>query len=70
MVREIERIMWEEAGSLVGISRGSAGSTLVNYLCGLTQMNPMEQGIYLPEWRFIHHSKIELPDEHRLGLAQ
>lgn len=62
MVREIERIMWEEAGSLVGISRGSAGSTLVNYLCGLTQMNPLEQGIYLPEWRFIHHSKVELPD--------
>lgn len=62
MVREVERIMWEEANSLVGISRGSAGSTLVNYLCGLTQMNPMEQGIYLPEWRFIHHSKIEIPD--------
>lgn len=62
MVREVERIMWEEAGSIVGISRGSAGSTLVNYLCGLTQMNPMEQGIYLPEWRFIHHSKIEVPD--------
>ena len=62
MVREIERIMWEEANSLVGIARGSAGSTLVNYLCGLTQMNPLEQGIYLPEWRFIHHSKVELPD--------
>ena len=69
MVREIERIMWEEANSLVGIARGSAGSTLVNYLCGLTQMNPLEQGIYLPEWRFIHHSKVELPDRHKLGLA-
>ena len=69
MVREIERIMWEEANSLVGIARGSAGSTLVNYLCGLTQMNPLEQGIYLPEWRFIHHSKVELPDRHKLSLA-
>jgi DNA polymerase-3 subunit alpha len=51
MVRNIIQIMWNEADSLVGISRGSAGVMLINYLIGVTQMNPLEQGIYLPHWR-------------------
>ena len=48
MVRNIIQIMWNKAESLVGISRGSAGVMLINYLIGVTQMNPLEQGIYLP----------------------
>ena len=62
MVRNIIQIMWNDAGSLVGISRGSAGVMLINYLIGVTQMNPLEQGIYLPHWRFLERNKIELPD--------
>lgn len=62
MVRNIIQIMWNKAESLVGISRGSAGVMLVNYLIGVTQMNPLEQGIYLPHWRFLERNKIELPD--------
>lgn len=62
MVRNIIQIMWDKAESLVGISRGSAGVMLVNYLIGVTQMNPLEQGIYLPHWRFLERNKIELPD--------
>lgn len=62
MVRNIIQIMWREAESLVGISRGSAGVMLINYLIGVTQMNPLEQGIYLPHWRFLERNKIELPD--------
>ena len=53
MVRNIIQIMWNEADSLVGISRGSAGVMLINYLIGVTQMNPLEQGIYLPHWRSV-----------------
>lgn len=62
MVRNIIQIMWDKAESLVGISRGSAGVMLINYLIGVTQMNPLEQGIYLPHWRFLERNKIELPD--------
>lgn len=62
MVRNIIQIMWNRAESLVGISRGSAGVMLINYLIGITQMNPLEQGIYLPHWRFLERNKIELPD--------
>ena len=62
MVRNLIQIMWDKAESLVGISRGSAGVMLINYLIGVTQMNPLEQGIYLPHWRFLERNKIELPD--------
>ena len=62
MVRNIIQIMWQKAESLVGVSRGSAGVMLINYLIGVTQMNPMEQGVYLPHWRFLQRNKIELPD--------
>lgn len=62
MVRNIIQIMWNKAESLVGISRGSAGVMLINYLIGITQMNPLEQGVYLPHWRFLERNKIELPD--------
>lgn len=62
MVRNIIQIMWTKAESLVGISRGSAGVMLINYLIGVTQMNPLEQGVYLPHWRFLERNKIELPD--------
>ena len=69
MVRNIIQIMWNKAESLVGISRGSAGVMLINYLIGVTQMNPLEQGIYLPHWRFLERNKIELPDGHKFSLA-
>ena len=55
-------IIWNEADSIVGVSRGSAGAFLINYLLGITQMNPMEQGIPLYPWRFLHPSRPELPD--------
>ena len=53
-------LMWE-AGSLVGPSRGSAGSMLLNYLIDITQMNPIE--LDLPfVWRFMHPSRPDYPD--------
>ena len=34
-------IMWEEADSIVGPARGSAASSLINYLLGITQIDPL-----------------------------
>lgn len=53
-------LMWE-AGSLVGPSRGSAGAMLINFLTGITQMNPVQ--LNLPfVWRFMHPSRPDYPD--------
>ena len=54
-------ICWNEAGSLVGPSRGSAGALLINYLLGITQMNPVEMELPFV-WRFLHPSRPDLPD--------
>ena len=54
-------ICWNEAGSLVGPSRGSAGALLINYLLGITQMNPIEMDLPFV-WRFLHPSRPDLPD--------
>ena len=54
-------ICWNDAGTIVGPSRGSAGSLLINYLLDITQMNPIE--LDLPfVWRFLHPSRPDLPD--------
>lgn len=55
-------IIWEEADSIVGPSRGSAGALLINYLLGITQMNPLTQELEMPVWRFLHPSRPDLPD--------
>lgn len=55
-------IMWNEGDSLVGISRGSAGGFVSNYLLGITQMDPIKYGIEKMYWRFIHRDRPELPD--------
>ena len=55
-------IMWTEAGTIVGPARGSAGSSLIAYLLGITQINPLTQPVELPFWRFIHSDRPGLPD--------
>lgn len=53
-------LMWG-AGSLVGPARGSAGTMLINYLIGITQMDPIVMNLpYV--WRFMHPSRPDLPD--------
>lgn len=54
-------ICWNNAGSIVGPSRGSAGALLINYLLGITQMNPVEMELPFV-WRFLHPSRPDLPD--------
>ena len=41
-------LMWTEADSMVGISRGSAAAFLTNYLLGITQLDPLTQVLPMP----------------------
>jgi DNA polymerase-3 subunit alpha len=64
-VREIINIIWNDdcgGNSLVGSGRGSAAGYLINYLLGITQVNPLEYEIELPHWRHIHKSRPDIPD--------
>lgn len=58
LVKNIIDIIWQV--SLVGVSRGSAGSFLINYLIGITQMNPMQYNI--PYWRFANKARVDMMD--------
>jgi len=42
-------------GSLLGSGRGSAVAFLINFLTGITQVNPLEYGIEIPYWRHLNH---------------
>lgn len=55
-------LIWEEAQAFVMAGRGSAGGYIINDLIGITQVNPLTQGVELPYFRFIHKSKAEMPD--------
>lgn len=55
-------IIWEEAESLVGAGRGSANGYIVNYLLGITQVNPLEQGVEMPHWRFMSAERPDIFD--------
>jgi DNA polymerase-3 subunit alpha len=59
-VAKVVDIMWTEGDSLVGISRGSAGGFVTNYLLNITQMDPIKENIEY-YWRFIHRDRPELP---------
>lgn len=50
LVQEIVDVGWTV--SLLGVSRGSAASFLINYYIGITQINPLVYGI--PYWRFLN----------------
>lgn len=55
-------IIWDEAESIVGVGRGSAGGFIIDYLLEITQVNPLKQGIEMPHWRFISAERPDLPD--------
>lgn len=54
-------LIWE-SGSIVGTSRGSGAGYELNYLLGITQVSPLEQGIEMPHWRFISAERPDYPD--------
>ena len=55
---DIINIAWDV--SLVGCGRGSSCGFFINYLIGITQVNPLEYN--LPYWRFLNKERVELPD--------
>jgi DNA polymerase-3 subunit alpha len=55
-------IIWEEAESIVAPGRGSAGGFIIDYLIGITQINPLKQGVEMPHWRFICAERPDYPD--------
>jgi DNA polymerase-3 subunit alpha len=60
-MHKIIEICWNDAGTIVGPSRGSAGALLINFLLDITQMNPIEMDLPFV-WRFLHPSRPDLPD--------
>lgn len=44
-------------GSLLGSGRGSAVAFLINYLIGITQVNPLAYGIEVPYWRHLNKDR-------------
>jgi len=60
-IADYVRIAWD-AGSLVGIGRGSGvGFCLLNIL-GITQINPMREKTQLFPWRFMNPSRMSVLD--------
>lgn len=44
-------IVWTDGDSLVGPGRGSGCGSLINYLLGITQLDPLRQELNMPFWR-------------------
>lgn len=49
-----------ECGSIIETGRGSSCGFLINYLLGITQVDPIVWK--LNEWRFLNKERVELPD--------
>ena len=59
MVEDI--IRWaRDRGIMVGPARGSAAGSLICYLMGITQIDPIKHGLYFE--RFLNPERIDLPD--------
>lgn len=64
-VQELVNIMWGDdcgedsrtVGGIVGSGRGSASGFLINYLLGITTINPLSYGVEMPHWRHLHKSR-------------
>lgn len=57
----IEKI-WSDVNSITGAGRGSGPASLVCFLLGICDGDPLEQGFDLWFYRFIHRERAELPD--------
>lgn len=48
---KIMDIVWTDGDSIVGPGRGSGCGCLINYLVGITQLDPLRQELTMPFWR-------------------
>lgn len=60
LTKDVIDLIWEDADSLTGISRGSAGGYLTSFLLKIIQMNPLDWD--LPHFRHLTAERVELPD--------
>lgn len=61
-VAKLVEIMWGEGDSIVAPGRGSVVSSIVSYLLGVTQINPLKMPVEMPFYRFINRERAEMPD--------
>lgn len=55
-------LCWNEAQSIVGTGRGSGVSSIINYMLGITQINPLKMPVQMPFFRFMNRERVELAD--------
>lgn len=46
-----------QVGGIVGSGRGSASGFVINYLLGITSINPLAYEVEMPHWRHLHKSR-------------
>ena len=59
-MQKIIDLTWEK--SIVAPGRGSAGAFMINFILGITQINPLTQPVPHPYWRFMSKEKVSMPD--------
>lgn len=60
LTTDVVNLMWQEGDSLVGVARGSGAGFFVNFLVGISQVNPIDYD--LPHFRHLTAERPELPD--------
>lgn len=67
-ISKIIEIIWgddcgdesRELGSITSPGRGSAVAFFLNFLLGITDVSPLNYGIYIPHFRHLHKSKADI----------
>ena len=61
VVQKVVDLIWTKGDSLVGIGRGSAGCWIINFLLGITGIDPLlsETNEFFPWWRFCSIARSE-----------
>lgn len=54
--------IWDKAGSLVGVARGSGSGFILLYVLGITQVNPEREDIKTFAWRFLNPYRTSVLD--------
>lgn len=60
-LQNIIDICWE-AGSLVGVGRGSGVGFIILYILGITQINPLREKSPTMRWRFLNPERVSVLD--------
>lgn len=67
-MQKIIDLMWE-AGSIIGVGRGSVFTHLCSYCLDIIQSDPLTSPLELPYWRFLSEERPEYP-KHHIGVVK